>query len=182
MKTRLPQPLTDLGAPSLFGLAPGGACHACPVASAAVRSYRTFSPLPRKRGGIFSVALSLNAPKWARWPGVTRRLVSMEPGLSSVSISSTRPSDRLAWEMWLLRPERSSRGGFHRPDFRPAPALKAPIGHTHGKASPVFRTIDAPHAGRRRVRKVWRSEHRQPSHESVVAMVNLKNQIHSCSG
>jgi|GEM_PF-2577753 len=37
------------GASSLFGLAPGGACHASPVAGAAVRSYRTLSPLPRPR-------------------------------------------------------------------------------------------------------------------------------------
>ena len=31
---------------SLFGLAPGGVYHADPVAGAAVRSYRTLSPLP----------------------------------------------------------------------------------------------------------------------------------------
>ena len=36
----------ETGAPSLFGLAPGGACHAVPIAGAAVRSYRTLSPLP----------------------------------------------------------------------------------------------------------------------------------------
>lgn len=33
--------------PSLFGLAPGGVCHAGPVAGPAVRSCRTLSPLPR---------------------------------------------------------------------------------------------------------------------------------------
>jgi hypothetical protein len=33
--------------PSLFGLAPGGACLASPVAGTAVRSYRTLSSLPR---------------------------------------------------------------------------------------------------------------------------------------
>ncbi len=33
--------------PSLCDLAPGGVCHARPVARAAVRSYRTLSPLPR---------------------------------------------------------------------------------------------------------------------------------------
>jgi hypothetical protein len=33
--------------PSLFGLAPGGVCRAAGVAADAVRSYRTFSPLPR---------------------------------------------------------------------------------------------------------------------------------------
>ncbi len=31
--------------PSLFGFAPGGVCLAGPVARAAVRSYRTLSPL-----------------------------------------------------------------------------------------------------------------------------------------
>jgi len=46
-------------APSLFGLAPGGACPARPIAGAAVRSYRTFSPLPSSEGGLFSAALSL---------------------------------------------------------------------------------------------------------------------------
>ena len=30
----------------LLGLAPGGVCHAGDVTAAAVRSYRTFSPLP----------------------------------------------------------------------------------------------------------------------------------------
>ena len=49
--------------PSLFDLAPGGACHASRVAARAVRSYRTLSPLPRKRGGLLSVALSLKRPK-----------------------------------------------------------------------------------------------------------------------
>ena len=42
-----PAPDTHAGrASSLFGLAPGGACHAVPVAGGAVRSYRTVSPLP----------------------------------------------------------------------------------------------------------------------------------------
>src|SRR6202008_4377164 len=43
-------------APSLFGLAPGGVCHAGSVAGSAVRSYRTFSPLlaaPEGGGGRF---------------------------------------------------------------------------------------------------------------------------------
>jgi len=33
--------------PPLFGLAPGGVCHALSVTGEAVRSYRTVSPLPR---------------------------------------------------------------------------------------------------------------------------------------
>jgi len=36
-------------APPLFGLAPGGVCRAAGVAAGAVRSYRTFSPLPPLR-------------------------------------------------------------------------------------------------------------------------------------
>src|SRR6476646_3920039 len=51
--------------PSLFGLAPCGVCPARRITATAVRSYRTFSPLPRRcrRGGIFSVALSV---EWTR--------------------------------------------------------------------------------------------------------------------
>src|ERR1700726_3942757 len=70
--------------PSLFGLAPGVVCHAGSVAGPAVRSYRTFSPLPPPpfrggEGGSFSVALSLGLPP----PDVIRHRMSMEPGLSS---------------------------------------------------------------------------------------------------
>src|SRR5262245_42729012 len=53
--------------PFLFGLAPGGVCRAAVIADGAVRSYRTLSPLPRRRrGGSFSVALSLKCPPLAR--------------------------------------------------------------------------------------------------------------------
>jgi hypothetical protein len=50
--------------PPLFGLAPCGVCPARPITATAVRSYRTFSPLPGRRrpGGIFSVVLSVD---WA---------------------------------------------------------------------------------------------------------------------
>jgi hypothetical protein len=41
LRALLPEP-----AASLFGLAPGGVCHASLVTKAAVRSYRTVSPLP----------------------------------------------------------------------------------------------------------------------------------------
>ena len=40
-----------------LGLAPHGVCPAARVTWCAVRSYRTFSPLPE--GGLFSVALSV---------------------------------------------------------------------------------------------------------------------------
>src|SRR5581483_3913672 len=52
--------------PLLFGLAPRGVCPASRIAPAAVRSYRTISPLPQQPasagGGIFSVALSVETP------------------------------------------------------------------------------------------------------------------------
>ena len=68
---------------SLRGLAPDGVYHARSVTSSAVRSYRTFSPLPAypfsASGGLFSVALSLGLPP----PGVTRHPDPVEPGLSS---------------------------------------------------------------------------------------------------
>ncbi len=69
--------------PPLFGLAPGGVYPASPVTRAAVRSYRTVSPLPATRsrgtGGLVSVALSLGSPP----PAVSRHRISVEPGLSS---------------------------------------------------------------------------------------------------
>ena len=68
---------------SLHGLAPDGVYRARSVTSSAVRSYRTFSPLPAysfpASGGLFSVALSLGLPP----PGVTRHPDPVEPGLSS---------------------------------------------------------------------------------------------------
>ena len=89
--------------PSLFGFAPGVVCHAVSVAGHAVRSYRTFSPLPAdvacaaKAGGSFSVALSLGSPP----PDVIRHRMSMEPGLSSPATFRSlpgRPSSRLTSE------------------------------------------------------------------------------------
>jgi len=63
----------------LFGIAPGGACRAAPVASGAVGSYPTVSSLPCMHGGLFSVALSVGLPR----PGVTRHRCFVESGLSS---------------------------------------------------------------------------------------------------
>jgi len=63
----------------LFGLAPGGVCHALDVTTEAVRSYRTFSPLPcfakATRGCVFSVALSVGSPLL----GVTQRPALWSP-------------------------------------------------------------------------------------------------------
>ena len=88
---RLTAPAHACGAiaSSLFGFAPGGVCPAVAVTGDAVGSYPTVSPLPRqhcgsvaphyRRGGLFSVALSLGFPP----PDVIRHRFSVEPGLSS---------------------------------------------------------------------------------------------------
>ena len=66
---------------SLFGLAPGGVYPAVHVTANAVRSYRTFSPLPaigpkgRPAGGMFSVALSVGS----RRPDVIWHLALWSP-------------------------------------------------------------------------------------------------------
>jgi len=86
-------PETDT-VPSLFGLAPGGACRATLVAKDAVRSYRTISTLPSVFalsgfagfGGVISVALSLGSPP----ADVIRHRVSVEPGLSSTLLAKPR--------------------------------------------------------------------------------------------
>jgi len=58
-------------APSLFGLAPGGVCHAAGVTVGAVRSYRTISPLPRPTQRAAAVCFLWHCP-WVR----TRRMLS----------------------------------------------------------------------------------------------------------
>ncbi len=73
--TRTADPDTDLSIgpararqklmPSLFGLAPGGVCPAASVAAGAVRSYRTFSPLPRSTQRAAAVCSLWHFP-WAR--------------------------------------------------------------------------------------------------------------------
>jgi len=79
----------------IFGLARGGVCHAPAVAGGAVRSYRTFSPLPpevNSRGGTFSVALSLTAPSPRPPVGVTHhRVLSCSDFPPSAEADSGRP-------------------------------------------------------------------------------------------
>ncbi len=72
-------------------LLPVGFAVAANVATRAVRSCRTLSPLPARRlrpsglGGMLSVALSLTRLSQSHGgpPGVTRHRSSLEPGLSS---------------------------------------------------------------------------------------------------
>jgi len=58
------------------------------ITGGAVRSYRTFEPLPAAEttGCLFSVALSLRL----LWAGVTRHPFPMVPGLSSARLTARR--------------------------------------------------------------------------------------------
>lgn len=73
----------------LFGLAPGGVCHADIVANAPVRSCRTLSPLPVPFRGHRRYTLCGTFPERASEEtnpaGVTRHPRFVEPGLSSHS-------------------------------------------------------------------------------------------------
>ena len=60
------------GARSLFGLAPGGACHAAPVTRSAVGSYPTLSPLPLAGRSAFCGAFPGVTPG-GRYPPPCRR-------------------------------------------------------------------------------------------------------------
>ncbi len=71
----LPEPSAGHAMRFLFGLTPSGVYHAKLVTKLAVRSYRTFSPLPPEGGGLFSVALSVGLHR----PGVTWRFTLWSP-------------------------------------------------------------------------------------------------------
>src|SRR5271166_1315342 len=58
--------------PPLFGLAPCGVFPATAIAGGAVRSYRTFSPLPRLRGAVCFLWHSPSTPLERRRPDVIR--------------------------------------------------------------------------------------------------------------
>lgn len=73
----------------LFGLAPGGVCNAPDVAIRAVGSYPAISPLPRKRGGMLSVALSLTG--FTRPPGVTRHPALRSPDFPRTMCATVQP-------------------------------------------------------------------------------------------
>jgi len=74
--------------PPLFGLAPCGVCPATVIADGAVRSYRTFSPLPRLTEIKRAVCFLWHFPSTALWeppPGRYPAHCSVEFGLSSAS-------------------------------------------------------------------------------------------------
>jgi hypothetical protein len=94
-------------APSLFGLAPGGVCPAAFVAEDAVRSYRTFSPLPAftlagfgRRFVLCGTVPEIGAPRGSlspagRYPApyVHGARTFLPCGLSALARAAVRPTD-----------------------------------------------------------------------------------------
>ena len=138
--SRLVAGVASAPVPPLFGFAPGGVCRAASVARGAVRSYRTLSPLPFRRGcprhpgGLLSVALSLGSPPAA----VSRHRRSLEPGLSSTGrlwprslVARQRPSGQLAPAIRGRRGRRSRGGTAKRISLQirgPLPRSQVPKG------------------------------------------------------
>ena len=81
-------------------------CLQCYQCSGALLPH-LFTLTPQAGRYILCGAIPQTARHRAIRPGVTRRRVSMEPGLSSVSFRPTRPSDRLAGVMCVVGAGRS---------------------------------------------------------------------------
>ena len=97
--------------PSLFGFAPGGVCPAGGVAAAAVRSYRTFSPLPRFALRLRGAVRSLWHCPWGFYrlrgqnpagcypaPYVDGARTFLPRSLSALAGAAVRPTDVLGME------------------------------------------------------------------------------------
>ena len=124
-------------APSLFGLAPGGVCPAAFVAEDAVRSYRTFSPLPAftltgfgRRFVLCGTVPEIGAPRGSlspagRYPApyVHGARTFLPCGLSALARAAVRPTD--ATEV----------GGFGR-EIKRARFYGCPIGRRSGEGPP----------------------------------------------
>ena len=112
----------------LCALAPGGACRAARVATGAVRSCRTVSPLPALAGGLFSVALSRESPRLAvsqhpaLWspdfpPAPFKAPASVRTALTDCNPRMREGADQFSafprrWPGWTSRPPgRSPRAG-----------------------------------------------------------------------
>ncbi len=93
----LPGPGAGHAHGSLFGLAPGGVYPATAVASGAVRSYRTFSPLPggsKAAGRYLFCGTFRNRAVTSAAPRRYLAPCPMEPGLSSSGLHRQRLPDR----------------------------------------------------------------------------------------
>ena len=102
--------------PSLFGFAPGVVCHAVSVAGPAVRSYRTFSPLPPPKRGRFVLCGTFPGVAPAgRYPApyVDGARTFLPRGLSALAGAAVRPTDTLGMgvlsrQVKVLSPRKSA--------------------------------------------------------------------------
>ena len=134
-------------APFLFGLAPGGVCRAASVAGNAVRSYRTVSPLPRlnatRRGGLFSVALSLGRPRGAHPAGCypapfVRGARTFLPGrLSDWRGAAVRPTDGIGMVIGEAQVKASRTTGLNVPKSGPLEGYASGAGRVSTSARSV---------------------------------------------
>src|SRR5206468_482296 len=87
--------------------------------------------VPRRVGGVLSVALSLGSPP----PGVTRHRTSVEPGLSS-SRASARSGHPTVWhqEIWVVAAPLSKASRLSKKLGRPPGAAAAPTSGRHHRA------------------------------------------------
>ncbi len=109
-KTRPPSPCGNRRAVPIRSCSRRGLpCLHCYQHSGALLPH-LFTLTPRTGRYILCGAIPQTARFRTTRPGVTRRLVSMEPGLSSAGLRPTRPSDRLAGEMCGVEGGRSRRG------------------------------------------------------------------------
>ena len=105
--------------PSLFGLAPGVVCHAGSVAGPAVRSYRTFSPLPppRRRRFVLCGTFPGVAPAGCYpAPYVDGARTFLSRSLSTVAGAAVQPTDAAS--------HGGSKGSRQAEKVRPAPENK----------------------------------------------------------
>ena len=79
---------------SLFGLAPCGVCPARDIAVAAVRSYRTFSPLPRRNGAVCFLWHFPSASLDAGFPDVIRHTALWSSDFPPPPLDATRAAVR----------------------------------------------------------------------------------------
>jgi hypothetical protein len=90
-----PEVVTERAAPApLFGLAPHGVCPASRIAPAAVRSYRTFSPLPSRRTRRYVFCGTFRERRFERRPpAVSRHAALWRPDFPPAN-ASDHPSGR----------------------------------------------------------------------------------------
>ena len=120
-----PEVVTERTAPApLFGLAPHGVCPASRIAAAAVRSYRTFSPLPDgcPPGGIVFCGTFRKARFERAPPAVSRHVALWRPDFPLARLgfpaqASGCPSGRPAF----IIGGGMAQGQYGAGAFRPAP-------------------------------------------------------------